>query len=83
MFTKLLSEEELHIKLKVCILPASDTLKLNAGFLLLCLSLTPPFNACNCCLVRMPQQFMIIAKQFTFCMSHNLFHPAIGRYTFF
>lgn len=78
--TKLLSKEELWIKLKVFILFASDTLKLNARFELPCLSLPPPFCSCNYCLVRMPQQYMIIAKQFAFCMSHNLFPCAIGKY---
>lgn len=78
--TKLLSKEELWIKLKVFILFASDTLKLNAGFELPCLSLPPPFSSCNYCLVRMPRQYVIIAKQFAFCMSHNLFPCTIGKY---
>lgn len=76
---KLLCKEELHLKLKAFILPAFDSSKLNAGFLLPCLYL---LHSSPVIAVRMPQQFMIIAKQFAFYMSCNLLHHAIGRCNF-
>lgn len=76
--TKLLSKKALCIKLKVSIVPASDTSKLNACFPTPCLSLTLPFSSCNYCLVRTPQQY-IIAEQLTVCMSCSPLPCAISK----